>query len=424
MISTNPPKWTYDWFPQEFTKRKYIFDTRRKVCQSFGFEEYLWPLVEDIAIWQAKSGEDVGWSELTRLTDKSWEISNLALRPEMTPSVTRMVSKVWKEIDKPVKWFSIANFYRNERPQKWRNREFWQLNCDIFGQNWPESDLEILSLGLELMLAFNPPKWSFTLHINHRSLLDIFFSKISKNVDKIALFRILDKYKKLKREDFEKSLQNLWMSFENISQTINFLEAKSLNDLEKNFEFLSLEKDFLYLKNIFSSLEKLWYGENIEFSGSLIRGFDYYDGIIFEMFDNNPQNPRALFGGGRYNWLASIFWVKEEIPAVGMAPWDETMKIFLENWGIFEKKSEEKNIYFLPLLDEKLFLETQILAKKLRQEWKNILLGLQTKKLVKAFKNAEKNNISNVIIFGEDEKEKNIYREKNLKTGEEKIFDL
>ena len=424
MISTNPPKWTYDWFPEEFQVRKYIFDTWRKVCQSYGFEEYLWPLVEDIAIWEAKSWEDVGWTELTRLTDRSGEISELALRPEMTPTVTRMVSKVWKEIEKPVKWFSIANFYRNERPQKWRNREFWQLNCDIFWQNGIESDIEILTLGLDLMLAFNPPKWSFALHLNHRKLLDIFFSEIAKNTDKVALFRLLDKYKKLKKEDFLASLNDLWLSDDWIDSTIKFLESKSLFELENNFPFLADLEDYKYFKKIFENLEKLGYGEYIKFSGSLIRGFDYYDWVVFEMFDNNPENPRALFWGWRYNWLASIFWIKEDIPAVGMAPGDETMKIFLEHWWILKNLSKQKDIYFLPLLDEKLFLETQILAKKLRSEWKNILLGLSVKKLVKALKFAEKNNIENIIIFWEQEAENKEFIIKNLTTSKENIFKI
>lgn len=424
MISTNPPKWTYDWFPEEFKTRKFIFDTWRKVCQSYGFEEYLWPLVEDIAIWQAKSGEDVGWSELTRLTDKAGNISELALRPEMTPTVTRMVSKVWKEIEKPVKWFSIANFYRNERPQKWRNREFWQLNCDIFGQNWIESDLEILNLALDLMLAFNPPKWSFTLNLNHRWLLDNFFSEIAENTDKIALFRLLDKYKKLPKEIFLENLKNLEMSEKSIEDTLIFMQCEDIFELEKNFSFLKENENFKYLKNIFEKLNFLWYGEFIKFSSSLIRWFDYYDWIIFEIFDNNPENSRALFWGWRYNWLASIFWVKEEIPAVWMAPWDETMKIFLENWWILENIKKEKDVIYLPLLDEKLFLEVQVLAKKLRLDWKNILVWLNSKKLVKAIKFAEKQNITEVIIFWSEEKENWTYKIKYLKTWVEKIFKI
>ncbi|PZM82984.1 histidine--tRNA ligase [Candidatus Gracilibacteria bacterium] len=424
MISNQPPKGTADWFPEEFKIRKYIFDTWRKVCQSYGFEEYLGPLVEDIAIWQAKSGEDVGGSELTRLTNKAGEISQLALRPEMTPTVTRMVTKIWKEIEKPVKWFSIANFYRNERPQKGRNREFWQLNCDIFGQNGIESDLEILNLGLDLMLAFNPPKNSFSLNLNHRGLLDSFFSEIAENTDKVSLFRLLDKYKKLPKETFIESLKNLKMSEKNISDTILFMECENIFELEKNFAFLSENQDFRYLKNIFEKLEKLGYGEFIKFSSSLIRGFDYYDGVIFEVFDNNPENPRALFGGGRYNGLASIFGVKEDIPAVGMAPGDETMKIFLTHWGCLEKLEKQKDVIYLPLLDENLFLEVQALSKKLRSEGKNILVGLQTKKLAKAMKFAEKNFIENMIIFGENEKNSGKYILKNLKTGEEETVGL
>jgi len=157
-ISNMPPKGTADWFPEEFKIRKYIFDTWRSVCLSYGFQEYLGPLVESTDIWKAKSGEDVGGSELTQITNRNGELDGLAIRPEMTPSVTRMVSRKWKEIDKPIKWFSIANFYRNEKPQKGRNREFWQLNADIFGEAGSNADTEILTLSLELMRAFSAPK--------------------------------------------------------------------------------------------------------------------------------------------------------------------------------------------------------------------------------------------------------------------------
>ncbi len=126
------------------------------------------PLVEDTAIWEAKSGEDVGGSELTRLTDRDGNISALALRPEMTPSVTRMVTAQYPQLPKPVRWFSIANFYRNERPQRGRNREFWQLNVDMFGDKSERGMLEILQLAMELMLSFNPPKGSWKLSLNHR----------------------------------------------------------------------------------------------------------------------------------------------------------------------------------------------------------------------------------------------------------------
>ena len=425
-ILNTPVKWTSDWFPQEFKIRKYIFDTRRKVCVSYWYEEYLWPLVENSDIWKAKSWEDVGWAELTRITDKDWNITEVAIRPEMTPSVTRMVSRVWKEYEKPIKWFSIANFYRNEKPQKWRNREFWQLNVDLFWENNIYADIEILSLTLDIMKAFNPPENSFKLKINHREVINIFFSEvlwIRKDEDKKKLMRILDKYAKLSKESFEKSILEIWQI--DISLIENFMKSSNISDLEKYFPSLKENQNFINFKNVFNILEKNFWSDVIEFSASIIRWFDYYDGIIFEMFDTNKDNSRSLFGGWRYNWLASIFWVKDEISAIWFAPWDETMKLFLENWGLIDDIiwKKEENIY-LPLLDEKYFEDIQNIASLLRSSWKNVLVWLSVKKLSKALNFADKKWFSEIIIFGETEKSWNFYISKKLNSWEETKVNL
>ncbi len=365
----------------------------------------------------------MGGSELTQITNREGVLDGLALRPEMTPTVTRMVSKIWKEVDKPVKWFSIANFYRNEKPQKGRNREFWQLNCDIFGHNGFESDIEILTLGLDLMLAFDPPKESFTLNLNHRALLDSFFSGVTEQ--KVELFRILDKYEKLPKDIFTEKLEVLGLSPESIEKVFVLMQAISLEDLEKKYpEFLENEH-YVYLKDIFEKLSELWYWEFVKFSGSLIRGFDYYDGVIFEVFDNNPDNPRALFWGWRYNGLAEIFGVKEDIPAIGFAPGDETMKLFLEGHGLLEKiQNMQSEKYYLPLLDGVEFTEIAKIANILRLEWKHVNLGLSLKKLPKALKYANKNHYTHVVIFGEQEQERGEYILKDLRTGEEESVVL
>ena len=178
-ISNRPPKGTQDWWPDEYRVRKYIFDTWRKVNRQFNYEEYLTPLLESADVYRAKSGEDVGGKELMVMVDRAGR--ELAIRPEMTPSVTRMVSRFYKQATKPLRLFSIANYYRNERPQRGRSREFWQLNSDIFGADSLTADLEILQLALELMLAFKPPAGSFVLHLNHRRLIDA----ILKNTGRI-----------------------------------------------------------------------------------------------------------------------------------------------------------------------------------------------------------------------------------------------
>lgn len=425
-LPNTPPKWTSDWFPDEYKVRKYIFDTWRKVCLSYGFEEYLWPLVEPIDIWKAKSGEDVGGSELTQITNREGKLDGLAIRPEMTPTVTRMVSRIWKETDKPVKWFSIANFYRNEKPQKGRNREFWQLNADIFGEESLRADIELLTLSLEIMRAFNAPKNSYKLRLNHRELINGFFqiilgisdTELSKN-----LMRLLDKYEKLKKEVFDDEVKKL--GIDDVVPIHQFMAAKNLGDLKHMFISLAGDSSFQDFEEIFSSLEALGYGNEIEFSGSLIRGFDYYDGVIFEMFDQNPENSRALFGGGRYNGLAGIFGVKEWIPAVWFAPWDETTKLFLGWHGLLkEVQDHHEEKYYIPLLDETLFLDIQRITGVLRLEWKKVNIGLSSKKLQKALKYADKNNYSHMVIFGENEKERGEFIVKNLKTGEEKRSKL
>ncbi len=426
-ISNMPPKGTADWFPEEFKIRKYIFDTWRSVCLSYGFQEYLGPLVESTDIWKAKSGEDVGGSELTQITNRNGELDGLAIRPEMTPSVTRMVSRKWKEIDKPIKWFSIANFYRNEKPQKGRNREFWQLNADIFGEAGSNADTEILTLSLELMRAFSAPKWSYKLKLNHRGVINDFFSlvlDISDETVKRDLMRLLDKYAKMKREVFDEQLEELGL--QNESKIIHtFMSAKTISDLQTAFVSLSNSENFREFTSIMKSLENLWYSSEIEFSWNLIRGFDYYDGIIFEMFDQNPENPRALFGGGRYNGLASIFGVKEDIPAIGFAPGDETMKLFLEGHNLLEDiQNSHPEKYYFPLLEWVMFEDVQKLAAILRLEGKNVELWLSEKKLWKAIKYADKNHCSHIVILGQEESEKNQYILKNLKTSEENSISI
>ena len=261
-LSNNPPRGTYDWFPEEFEIRKYIFDTWRKVCASFGYEEYLAPLVDYADIYRAKSGEDVGGKELTLFKDRAGR--ELAIRPEMTPSITRMISKKYNSMQKPIRYFSIANFFRNEKPQKGRNREFWQLNYDIFGDNNIGADIEVLQIAMEVMLAFNPPEGSFKIYINNRKLIDFILelkvpargwsssgrkslpapagqkSQTQPKADeplaqeagrpldeKAEIIRVLDKMDKLPKAEIEKRLLDIGVSEEDISVLYNIFSSEN-----------------------------------------------------------------------------------------------------------------------------------------------------------------------------------------------------
>lgn len=426
MLSTQPAKWTQDRYPQEFQIRKYIFDSWRKVCLKFWYQEYLWPLVENAEIRKAKSGEDVWWSELTMITNREWKISELALRPEMTPTVTRMVAKNYAQLAKPIRYFSIANFYRNERPQRGRNREFRQLNVDMFGSDSIYADVEILTLAISLMLEFNPPKWSWKLNINNRFIIDSILSEIWLSGDiKQETVRLMDKREKLPQEAISEILLEKWLNQTQVNMLVEYMNSSTIQDLIKKFPSIQDSKWIQQTNFIIQSLNNLWYSEYLEFKPSLIRWFDYYDGVVFEIFDTHPDNKRALFGGWRYNWLSKIF-IKDDIPAVWFAPGDETTKLFLESRWLIDSilnKTQIEKIY-IPVLEDSLQDEVFKLVMNFRNYWKNVITGLETQKMIKAIQYADKQDYKFIVIFGEEEKEKWIYKVKNLKSWKEKEFKL
>lgn len=420
-LSNQEPKGTRDWLPEEFLIRKYIFATWRRVCERYGFEEYLTPLVENAEIYRAKSGEDIGGKELVTFTDLGGR--ELSIRPEMTPSVTRMVTKIYAASPKPLKYFSVANFMRNEKPQRGRNREFWQLNCDIFGSDNLASDIEILQLALDIMLEFDPPQESFVLAVSNRKLIDAVLDlsgagKLAAD-KKILVVRTLDKWAKLNRAEIDGRLADAGLD-KNATDIINkFMASKSLIELIDKLPDLKNNFGLEETAKALAALDKLGYGDWVEFSPAVIRGFDYYDGLVFEVFDKNPENNRAMFGGGRYNGLAEIFGEKN-FPAVGFAPGDETTRLFLESWDLLDKIKEERpDKYYLPLLSEKLSADLNRLAKELRGQGKNVLIGIEEQKVGKALEFANKKGISKVIILGEDEVKAGSYKIKDMASGRE-----
>jgi histidyl-tRNA synthetase len=426
VISNQEPKGTKDWLPEEFMIRKHIFDVWRRVCLRYGFEEYLTPLVESADIYRAKSGEDIGGKELVTFSDLGGR--DLSIRPEMTPSVTRMVTKIYASTPKPLKYFSIANFMRNEKPQRGRNREFWQLNCDIFGSASLSSDLEILQLALDIMLEFDPPQDSFTLAINSRELIDgvleLAGAKNLSSENKLLVVRTLDKWQKLKAEDIKDRLLGAGLDAKASKLIELFMNCKNIDSLVTILPALKNNEGLLKIAKVMEDLEELGYGDLIEFNPTVIRGFDYYDGIIFEVFDKNPENNRAMFGGGRYNGLADIFGVSN-FPAIGFAPGDETTRLFLESWGMIDKIVSAQPInYYLPLLDNNLLKETNHLAKTLRVRNLNIISGLEEQKIGKALEFANKKKIAKVIIFGTEEKERGVYKIKDMVNGGEETIKI
>lgn len=419
-LSNQPPKGTSDWMPDEFAIRKYIFDTWRKVCESFGYEEYLTPLIESADVYRAKSGEDLGGKELWTLKDLADR--EFAIRPEMTPSVTRMVTKMYQDSPKPIRLFSIANFMRNEKPQRGRNREFWQLNFDIFGSDSLNADIEVLQIALEIMLAFNPPKNSFVMNINNRKLIDFILNEIAQVTEdqRRETVRILDKWDKLSKEEFESRLQkDANLQPEQIKKLATFMKSTTGEELSKNLPEIQDSQGLQEANETMEALTEMGYSDWINFSPNIIRGFDYYDGMVFEVFDTNPENNRSMFGGGRYNGLASIFG-SQSFPAVGCAPGDETTKLFLEAWNLLDQvKQSQKKKYYVPLLDNSFVEQRDTVSSILRKNTNIVTDGLEEQRLGKALEWANKKEYDFTVIVGENEINKGGYTIKNMETGEQ-----
>ena len=420
-LSNLPYRGTTDLFGIELKKRQYIFNVWRQTCLNFGFQEYLTPLLEPAIIYETKSGEDVGKKQLYTLTDLKGR--RLAIRPEMTPSVIRLVSRIYSSAPKPLRLFSIANFMRNERPQKGRSREFWQLNADIFGSESNLSDTEIISLALSIMNNFKAPSGSFSLYINDRRIVDqILIDIIGLKKDQTSsIGRILDKFKKLERSDFSQALTDLGLNSKQIETIISFLESNASN-LVTNFPQLKDNPGYQNITQLIKNIKQVPLAENVIFQPSIIRGFDYYDDMVFEVFDNHPENNRSLFGGGRYNGLADIFG-SQNIPAVGFAPGDITTKLFLEQNDLFPKDQISISV-FLPVLDEKLIQATFSLASQLRSLNLPIVTSTEVTPLTKALQHAGKQKFSFILILGEKEAEQKQITIKNLETGDQQTLLL
>ena len=215
---------TRDFYPQQMLIRRWLYKLVEEVSTSFGYEEYDGPFLENFDLYAAKSGEELVNEQLYSFTDRGNR--KVAIRPEMTPTLARMVAKKLNELAKPIRWFSIANFWRYEKPQRGRGREFFQLNADIFGFEGIEADFEVISLAIDLMKSFDAKEGMFEIRINDRKLMDDFYRKLKLNESQIKIVnKAIDKKTKISEEEFEEWLADeAKMSKPQLEKLVNFME--------------------------------------------------------------------------------------------------------------------------------------------------------------------------------------------------------
>ncbi len=415
-LSKQPYKGTRDYYPADKQVQNYIFETWRKVVESFGYEEYGAPILEPLVIYAAKSGADLVNDETYRFSDRGKR--DIAIRPEMTPTVARMIAAREQEVPFPARWYSIANFMRYERPQNGREREFWQLNVDMFGLESFEADIEILTITDRIMKAFGAEPKMYTIRINHRKLVDVMMKEYL-DLDPIQaqlMTKLFDKKNKISAYEFrDKALEifNENQVENGLKKIAALVSAKSLHDLP----------EVIRSHEIFQDIESIWRAldeakiTSLKFDITLMRGLDYYNGMVFEVFDTHPDNNRAMFGGGRYDGLTTLFGAAN-IPVVGFAPGATTTELFLRSHNLLPIFGSKTDVYMVVIGQEALS-GAKKLADNLRQEGVAVECDTTLRKADKQIKTAVKKHIQYLLFVGEDELQEQQYTLKDTLTQQE-----
>jgi histidyl-tRNA synthetase len=417
-LSTKPYRGARDFYPEDKRLQKYIFSVWRKVAESFGYEEYDAPILE---IYLAKSGQEIVNEQTYVFTDRGDR--QVVIRPEMTPTVSRMVAAKRQELIYPLRWYSIPNLWRYERPQRGRLREHWQLNVDIFGVKDTSAELEIITVVDAIFKGFGATTDMFEIRLNHRELINYLLNDYLKLSEEAALAvsKLIDRIHKMDRTKFLSLLDEILTDKDRANKAseklLSILDAKTLKDLPEEAKSHESYKDLEAVLNQLSKSKMT----NVRFDSSLMRGFDYYTGIIFEVFDLDTENNRSMMGGGRYDGLVGLFGV-EPVPTVGFGWGDVTLINFLENHGLSPELKPEADIAVALIGD--VFNAAQDVLSQLRDSGLNITVDLSGKRLGDQFKAAEKKHLDLVLIIGEDELKTKNFKLKNLKTTDEQIVTV
>lgn len=410
-LSREPYRGTRDFYPEDMFVQNYIFSTMRAVAERYGYLEYGASILEETGLYRAKTGSEIVNEQTYSFTDRGGR--DVTIRPEMTPTIARMVARKQKELSFPLRWYSIPNLFRYERPQRGRLREHWQLNVDIFGIESVEADAEIIGIVHDLMRAFGAKNEQFTIRINNRKLLRAALEEYL-GLDRdtaYSLNKLIDKKSKIKEEEFVSLIEKA--VGKKAADLMAFLNTNRMSELPKELVEHEGVKELAMLE----ALLKQKGVKNYVFDPSLVRGFDYYTGIVFEVFDTNPANGRSLFGGGRYDDLVSMFGA-QKVPGVGFGMGDVTIKDYLETYNFLPAYVSSAKLYICRLSRE-YNGSVDELADFLRQKGVNVAIDYTNRKVPAQIKTAEKQHIPFIVCVGEEEVKTRIFKLKNLATRQE-----
>jgi len=407
-MNLQPLKGFRDFYPEQMNFRNWLFEQMSQTAKLFGYQQYEGPTLEPVDLYVAKSDEELVNKQTFILKDKNDK--SLAMRPELTPTLARMVASKQNELVFPLRWFAIGPRWRYEQPQKGRFREFWQWDIDLIGEESLQADAEVIAVGCNLLKKIGLTPKEVTVKINNRRFLQEKLSDIKISSEKIkALFKVIDRKDKLETKDWEKYLQEVVGNEKQEKEIIALLENKNFGD-------------FPELVELFNLLKELGVEEYVEFDPLIVRGLDYYTGTVFEARDKDGEF-RTIFGGGRYDNLLSLFG-GQKITGVGFAAGDAIIEEVLKKFNKLPKLKNDNEVLVTIFSSE--FLEKSFKTAELLRSNKinTAIYPNKDIKLEKQLKYADKKGLRFVVIVGPDEVKNETLTIKDLSTGSQRTISL
>jgi len=406
MPSLIPPvKGTQDYYPDQMALRNWLYTKMREVSESFGYQEYEGPFLERFELYAAKSGEELVEKQSYVFEDRGGE--RITLRPELTPTLARMVAARQRQLNFPLRWWSFGPFWRYEQPQKGRTREFFQWNIDLIGDDSPEADAELAAIAATFLKSVGLKSTETQVLVNNRQLMQTELEALGIPAkSRGEVFALIDRKDKLSVEAWQKRGAELG------------LDATQLMGIESLIEDQELWKKSEALQRFFKAIEAHGVNDYVRFAPHIIRGLDYYTGTVFEAWDTAGEF-RSIFGGGRYDDLVNAVG-GDPVPAVGFAVGNVVISLLLQAFGhVPELRGAAAPIY-VTLFDQAHLADSLRLAVELRAQGLKVTSHLREEKLQKQFKRADRAGARFVLVYGPDEAKNNTVTAKDLRSGEQR----
>jgi histidyl-tRNA synthetase len=402
-----PVKGTRDYYPEDMAIRVWLYEKMRKVSEAFGYQEYEGPILESLELYAAKSSEEIVEKQSYVFEDRGGD--KITLRPELTPTLARMVAQRQNELTFPLRWWSFGPFWRYERPQKGRTREFFQWNIDMIGDESPEADAELIIIAAKFLSEVGLEPTEAQIRINNRELMDTETSALGIPVEnRQTVYQWIDRREKMKAEDWQKNGVEIGLTKEQIS---------GVEGLLADTELWKKSDD---LTHVFRVVKAYGLEDWVSFDPNIIRGFLYYTSTVFEAWDTSGEF-RALFGGGRYDDLVGDVG-GEKVGAVGFAVGDLVITLLLEQLGRLPEVGHTPADVFVTVFNEDLLMDSLAVAKELRDAGIKVTSHLQTDKLGKQFKYADRIGARIALVIGPDELTNGTINIKDLRTGDQETI--